>query len=191
MANKRMMLLLSCFAVCSMILGQDSVQSQEKATIRRLTVLEAVKIAQNGNFDVQIADAEKGVASGDLTKSGSVFLPHVSLSETFVSTNDPLNVFGLKLKQERVMMADFDPMILNGPSSFQSFSTKAELRQPIFNLDGFFGRHAASRGLEAANYRLIRTRNAVELQVKLGYFGLVLARQSLTVIKQALATAKA
>ena len=166
-------------------------ESQESANVRRLTLLDAVKIARSNSFDVQIAAAEKDQVGGDFTKSASVFLPQLSVSETFVSTNDPLNVFGLKLKQERVTAADFDPTVLNSPPSLQNFSTKAELRQPIFNLDGFFGRHAAAKGSEAASFKLTRTRYGAEMQTKMAYFGLVLARQSLGVIRQALLTAEA
>ena len=185
------MLSLFSVAMISTLFGQETMKSQETANIRRITMSDAVIIARNSNFDVRIADAEKDQAGGDFTKSASAFLPQLSFSETFVSTNDPLNVFGLKLKQERVTMADFNPAILNAPPSLQNFSTKAELRQPIFNLDGFFGRHAAAQGAEAANFKLVRTRNGVEMQTKVAYFGLVLARQSLVVIRQALATAEA
>ena len=190
MKSSSNILVLLSLGITSTMFGQEMKYSREDTVVRRITLSEALRIAQNSNFDVRIADAAKDEASGDFTKSASAFLPQLSLSETFVSTNDPLNVFGLKLKQERVTSADFNPSVLNGPPSLQNFSTKAEIRQPLFNLDGFFGRHAAARGAEAANYKLLRTRNGVELQAKMAYFALVLARQSLVVIRQELATAE-
>jgi outer membrane protein TolC len=108
------------------------------------------------------------------------------LSETFVSTDDPLSVFGLKLKQERVSPADFDPALLNNPPEFRNFTSKVEIQQPLFNLDGFFGRHAAAKAADAAEAKLIRTRHGIELAVKNAYFGLVLSLHSRMAISAAL-----
>lgn len=160
-------------------------------TTVRLSLSEALEYSRAHNFDVRIASAGRDEAGADFAKSASVFLPQISLSETFVSTNDPLNVFGLKLKQEVVSPADFDPRVLNAPPAFQNFATKAEVRQPLINFDGFFGRHAAAKGSEASEYTLERTANGAELQTKLAYYGLVLAKQSLAVIDKALTTAAA
>ena len=166
--------------------GTDSAGSTLK-----LTLASALELARGHNYDIRIATASRDEASADLAKSASVFLPQLSITESFVSTNDPLNVFGLKLKQEIVTPADFDPRLLNSPPSIQNFTTKAEVRQPILNVDGFFGRHAAAKAAEASDYSLVRTEYGAELQTKLSYYGLVLARQSLSVIVKALETASA
>src|SRR5689334_2202198 len=78
----------------------------------KLTLTSALELARTHNYDIRIATAGRDEASADLVKSASVFLPQLSITETFVSTNDPLNVFGLKLKQEVVASADFDPRLL-------------------------------------------------------------------------------
>lgn len=155
-----------------------------------LSLADALDLASRGNYDIRIAVHEKEQASADFRKSSSVFLPRIQLSETFVSTDDPLTVFGLKLKQERVSPADFNPSLLNDPPDFQNFTTKIEIQQPVFNLNGFFGRHAAAKAADAAEAKMVRTRRGIELSVKNAYFALVLSSNSQEVISAALEAAK-
>jgi outer membrane protein TolC len=156
---------------------------------RRLSLAEALSIAGSGNFDLRIAGYEKDQADADFRKSASVFLPQVHLSETFVLTDDPLAVFGFKLKEERVTQADFNPALLNDPPDFRNFTTKVEVQQPLLNFDGFFGRHAASKAAAAAGAKENRARYGTELGVKNAYFGLALALRSLGVVSAALEAA--
>jgi len=155
-----------------------------------ISLAEALDLASRGNFDIRLAVHERDQASADFHKSASVFLPRIRLSETFVSSDDPLTVFGLKLKQERVSPADFNPALLNDPPEFQNFTTKIEIQQPVLNLNGFFGRHAAAKAADAAEAKIIRTRHGMELSVKNAYFALVLSSNSQEVISASLEAAK-
>jgi outer membrane protein TolC len=183
---KNILLLLFCMSGAAIGFGQEG-PLPPAGSVKKLSLAEAVEIARTQNFDIRAASSEHDAAAADFRKSSSVFLPQLSVSETFVSTNDPLNVFGLKLKQESVTAADFNPPDLNHPPAFQNFTTKFEAAQPIFNLDGFFGRHAAGKAADAAEMKLHRTQYGIELQAKSAYFGFILARQSLDVITQSLA----
>lgn len=156
-----------------------------------LSLSGALELAEQGNFDLRLAEHETEQADADFRKSSSVFLPQIQFSESFLSTDDPLMTFGLKLKQERVALADFDPALLNNPSTIRNFSTKIEVRQPLFNLDGFFGRHAAGRAAGAAKAKSERTRRGTELAVKSAYFGLGVALRGLDAVSGALAAATA
>ncbi len=155
-----------------------------------LSLSGALELAEQGNFDLRLAEHETEQAEADFRKSSSVFLPQVQFSESFLSTDDPLMAFGLRLKQERVTQADFDPALLNNPSTLRNFSTKIEVRQPLFNLDGFFGRHAAGRAAGAAKAKSERIRRGTELAVKSAYFGLGVALSSLDAVSAALAAAE-
>lgn len=171
--------------------GQDADQAGIRDSIRSLSLEKAVAIALEQNFDILIAQYEEDQASADLNRSARVFLPQVHLSETFVSTDDPLTAFGLKLKQERVAQSDFNPAILNNPPEMRNFTTKVEILQPVLNLDGFFGRHAAACAADAAGAKLLRTRYGVELRVKNAYYGFVLAMNSVGVVNEAIRAATA
>lgn len=156
-----------------------------------LSLNEALQLAKEGNYELKLAQAEVDKMQADKNKSLAVFLPQVTFSETYVKTDDPLNVFGLKLKQKIVSMTDFNPLLLNNPNEFKNYNTKLEVLQPLINLDGFFGRNAAAEGLAALDFKRQRTENYIDFMVKATYYQLVLTMNSLDVINQALNTAKA
>jgi outer membrane protein TolC len=157
----------------------------------RLSLNDALLKAKESNYELKLAQAEVDGMQADRNKSLAVFLPRITLSETFVKTDDPLNAFGLKLKQETVSQMDFDPRLLNNPDDIKNFNTKLEVIQPLLNFDGFFGRAAAGDGLSAMKHKQKRTEYYVEFMVKMSYYDLVLANNSLDVVTRALETARA
>ena len=156
-----------------------------------LSLKEALDAATKSNLDIRLAESEKNAMQADLNKTLSLFLPQVSISETAVLTNDPLNVFGIKLKQEVVSAADFDPGLLNDPKTITNYTTKIEIRQPLINADGWSGRSSAAHAVEALKSKMQRTSYYVAFQVKLSYYRLALARQSLQVLDKSLEAAYA
>jgi hypothetical protein len=119
----------------------------------KLSLDEALKKARENNYEIKLAESEEDAMRADFNSSLAVFLPQITLSETFVRTNDPLNTFGLKLKQEIVSQMDFNPALLNDPDAIKNFNTKLEVKQPLINLDGFWGRAAAADGLSALKFK--------------------------------------
>ncbi len=163
----------------------------QSGDVLKLSLADALDRARENNYEIKLADAEVNAMQADKNKSLAVFLPQITLSETYVKTNDPLNSFGLKLKQEIVTQMDFNPALLNDPADIENFNTKFEVIQPLINLDGFFGRAAAADGLSAVKFKLKRTRNYVKFMVKMNYYQLVLMQRSFNVVSQALETTKA
>jgi outer membrane protein TolC len=184
-------LFLGIVAFCAAGAKADPPGSVQDGTARNISLAEALTLAETGNYDLRVAGYQKDQVDADFRKSSSVFLPQINLYETSVSTDDPLMVFGFKLKEEMVTAADFNPATLNNPPSFQNFQTKIELQQPLINPDGFYGRHAAAKASDAAGAKWERTRRGTELGVKNSYFGLVVALRSLEVVSSALAAATA
>ena len=174
----------------SLIYLFSGLNAQQKDKIS-LSLNNALQLSKEGNFELKLAQAEVDKMQADKNKSLAAFLPQVTLSETFVKTDDPLNVFGLKLKQKIVTMADFNPLVLNNPNEFDNYNTKLEVMQPLINMDGFFGRDAAAEGLSALNFKRQRTENYIHFMVKTTYYQLVLTMKNLDVINKALNTAKA
>jgi outer membrane protein TolC len=156
-----------------------------------LSLKDVLLRAQEKNFDIRLAASERDAAQGDANKSNSVFLPQISASASFAATNDPLNVFGFKLKQSSVTQSDFNPVLLNAPDRIDNYSMKIEAKQPLINLDGFFGRTAAQDALKAVEQKEVRTRQYVTFEAKSKYYDLVLARQSVSVISVAFEAAQA
>jgi hypothetical protein len=69
----------------------------------------------------------------------------ITASHTAIATNNPLMAFGSKLNQATITASDFNPEILNNPDRTTNFATKIEVLQPIINVDGLYGRQAASK----------------------------------------------
>jgi hypothetical protein len=133
----------------------------------KLSLHDALQKAKENNYDIKLAESEVNAMQADFNSSLAVFLPQITLSETFIKTNDPLNSFGLKLKQEIVTQFDFNPMLLNDPGNIKNFNTKLEVKQPLINLDGFWGRAAAGDGLSAMKFKKERTENYMTFMVKM------------------------
>ncbi|HKI46446.1 MAG TPA: TolC family protein [Balneolales bacterium] len=172
-------------ALPGLLMGQDTAQ------VRRMSLEQALKLAQKQNFDIRKTEADVREARSDYRSTNALFLPQVNVEETAVSTNDPLNVFGFKLKQEIVSATDFNPVLLNNPDRTHNYQTKISVQQPILNVDGFLGRSAARDKLSAVRQQLNRQSYYVEFQVKQAYFGLTMANKQLAVIDTALHVAQA
>jgi outer membrane protein TolC len=156
-----------------------------------LSLRAALEAAERSGYDLAIARADRDAADADANASLSVFLPNIRLVSTATVTNDPLNVFGMKLRERRVTPADFNPALLNEPDRYTQYTTSIDVQQPLINLDGFLGRGAALDGARAMAMKQERTRRYVAYRVKLAYFGLVVARQSHAVVSAALEAAEA
>ncbi len=176
MKNKILLILMSFIS--------QVIQAQEN--VIELSIDEALQLAKENNYEIKLAQTEVDKMAGDFNKSLSVFLPSLTLSETFIKTNDPLSSFGFKLKQEIVTAADFNPVILNDPPEIENFTTKVEVMQPLINVDGFFGRSAAADGLSAMENKLKRTKEYVVFMIKQNYYQLILAEKSVNVINKSL-----
>ncbi|MBI9072629.1 MAG: TolC family protein [Melioribacteraceae bacterium] len=174
--------------VLLLLLLAVSINAQSESK-KKLSLKEALDMAKEKNFEIKLAQTDVDRMQADKNSSLAVFLPQVTLSETFIRTNDPLNSFGFKLKQEIVTAMDFNPMLLNDPAIINNYTTKLEVKQPLLNFDGFYGRSAASNAVDAMEYKLKRTKEFIEFQVKVSYYQVLLAKRSLKVVDKALKAA--
>lgn len=162
--------------------AQDTIMVSKKELLQ--------KIAEN-NLQLKIADKNYQSAQADYKQSAALFLPQVSVSHTGIATTSPLMAFGSKLNQEILTMADFNPDLLNNPDQVQNFTTQIEVKQPLINLDGYYGRQAAKAKMEAFQLQTGRTAEYLELEVSKAYMQLQLAYQAVKVLQKAENTAKA
>ncbi|NTW48810.1 MAG: TolC family protein [Chlorobiales bacterium] len=171
----------------------------QEQNVRRLSLEEALKLAETNNHQVQIAREQLSQAKGQSLEAWNGFLPKVTVSETFVRSNDPVAVFGAKLRQGVFGISDFggpaataafpfDPSLpmLNNPSEVNNFNTAIEVQQPILNFDAILGKSAASAAVSGREYGLKRTEEAISLGIVKVYFGITLAKDKVNAIDQAL-----
>jgi outer membrane protein TolC len=161
---------------------------EEGATLS-LSLQEAVDIALEQNFAIEQAKLDIDKTRAQYRQTNAVFLPQLSFEYNAVSTTDPLNVFGFKLKQEAVSQQDFNPALLNDPDAYENYSAKFELRQPLFNPDRMMQRGAVKSELNSAGEQLQGTKNYIRYQVRNQYYRLLLHTRQLEVLGSALKTA--
>jgi len=185
--------------------NQAVLAQQSENMVYELSLEEALKKANENNHQILMARHKQSQASGQSLESWSGFLPKVTLSETFVRSNDPIAVFGGKLRQGIFNLSDFsgpggtpltmfmDPNLpkLNEPSEFNNFTTAIEVQQPILNFDAILGRSAAAAASEGYDYNLKRTQEAISIEIEKAYFGLILAKNKVGAIQKALSSIQA
>src|SRR6056297_2300602 len=164
-------------------------QQAESNNAMSLSLEEATRIALDQNFSIDIAESDRDKSRAQYRQTNAVFLPQLSFEYNALSTNDPLNVFGFKLKQEVVEQADFNPMLLNDPDVTQNYSAAFKVQQPLLNPDMFLQRSAVKNQLNSADEQVAGTRNYVEFQVRNQYYSLILHHRQLGVLETALQTA--
>ena len=169
--------------------GIISAQQSESNNAMSLSLEEATSIALDHNFSIEMAESDRDKSKAQFRQTNAVFLPQISFDYNAVSTNDPLNVFGFKLKQEIVTQQDFNPMLLTDPNVTQNYSASFQVQQPLFNPDMMLQRSAVKNQLNSADEQLSGTRKHVEFQVRNKYYSLILHHRQLGVLETALTTA--
>jgi outer membrane protein len=156
-----------------------------------ITLQQAVKIALEKSPALKAALADAKAASADVREARSSVLPHVQFFENITDGNDPVYVFGTKLRQHQFTTADFALNALNEPTPFTNFATGFGGTWNLF--DSFANWHTisrAERAKDAAEQQLSRTDQEVILGVVDSYYRVLLAKSELQVAQQAMNTAQ-
>jgi outer membrane protein TolC len=151
-----------------------------------------VSIALEKNPERKAALADTRAASADVKEARSFLLPHVNFSETATRGNDPVYVFGSKLRQQRFTTADFALNVLNTPAPFGNFATRFGGTWNLFDSFGSWRAvNRAERVKDAAGHQLERTDQEIIFRVVDSYYGVLLAKKQLEVAEQSMKTAQA
>ena len=167
-----------------------AVRAQTATEPSAITLQEAVTIALEKSPERKVALADTRVASADVREARSVVMPHLNFSETATRGDDPVYVFGSRLRQQRFSTADFALNRLNTPLPFGNFSTRFAGSWNLF--DSFASWHGMSRAREmneAAAHQLERADQEIVFRVVDAYYGALLASKQLEVAEQAARTA--
>lgn len=157
-----------------------------------ITLQQAVNIALEKNPERKAAFADTKAASADVREARSSLLPHITFSETATRGNDPVYVFGTKLRQQRFTTADFSLNALNTPTPFGNFSTRLGGTWNLFDSSASWrGVNRAERIKDAAGHQLERTDQEIIFRVVDSYYGVLLAKKQLEVAEQSMKTAQA
>ncbi len=177
---------LFALSLPSLLFGQQAQQPSP------LTLPQAVNIALEKNPQRKAALADTRAASADVKEARSFLLPHVTFSEIATSGNDPVYVFGSKLRQQRFTALDFTLNVLNTPTPFGNFATRFGGTWNLF--DSFASWRAVNRAervKDAAGHQLDRTDQEIVFRVVDSYDSVLVAKKQLEVAEQAMKTAQA
>lgn len=138
----------------------------------RLSLAEAQRTAAAQGPLLAVARAEVARAEAGHLGALAGLLPSVGIYETYTRTNDAVNVFGFRLKQERFTQADFALGSLNHPSALNNVNTRLVVRQPVFGGgDAIFRWRQARSGIRAAQGMQDRRGGEVAFAVAQAYYG--------------------
>lgn len=113
-----------------------------------LTFAQIVERTLSQNPNMQVGQSRIEQAQAALAKAQSSRMPQVTLSMTGSMSNNPLNVFGMKLQQQQATFGDFGfaemptdgsdptgivPNELNNPGTHTDLNTRLEVLVPVWN----------------------------------------------------------
>ena len=115
----------------------------------RLTVADAMARARQHHPDLARVRAERRIREADVRGSLATYLPTISTEWSVVRTDDPVAVFGSKLRQGRFAATDLALDALNQPAAVGNAAFGVTVEQPLLAPEGWFGRRAALAGADA------------------------------------------
>jgi outer membrane protein TolC len=160
-------------------------------------------LSQNPQRDVSSARIQQAEAA--LKQAQSSRLPQFTVSLTASHSDNPLNVFGMKLQQREATFRDFGfaeapptgtidtkPDDLNNPDAYTDYNTRVEMLLPIWNGGKISSyQKQASAMLEAAQKGDVAVQQMLTFYVYEAYEGVHAARSFIQVAEQALKAAQA
>lgn len=178
--------LLAAVFLPGQLFGQDS----QAAT--PLSLRQAIDVALEKNPQRKAALADERVASADVKQARSSLYPHVTFSETVTAGDDPVFVFGSKLRQQRFGAPDFALNVLNTPLPFGNYATRFGGAWNLFDsMASWRSITRAQRAEDAAHQQLERADQEIVFRVIESYYSLLLAGKQAGVSEQATQTAQA
>ncbi len=154
-----------------------------------LTLDDAVRTAVAGNPEVVAARARADAADARLEGGKSHRMPKIGLSESFVYTDNPAEVFALTLNQGRFDMQKFFMSDPNNPDPLSTWITRVDLELPIYTGGTLSARIGQAQSMASAEeLTLAHIRQKVAFDTITAYCNLAKAREHVDLLEKARAT---
>jgi len=157
-----------------------------------LTLRQAIQLALKQNSDADAARAAVEEAKADATLARTQYLPQISFTEDMSRGDDPVYVFGARLRQQRFTQADFALDALNKPEPIGNFATRFSGGWLLF--DSFRTQksaHGADLMWKSAASSAKAVDQKVVLDVVQAYQGILYAERQVAIARHELETAEA
>lgn len=153
---------------------------------------EAIIIALENNQELMGMKEALSASEKDIGISRSYLIPKVRVGEDFVTTNNPAQVFSLKLNQTRLTSNDFAnaPGSFNSPGNITNFLTYGLIEVPVFNKPSLVALKMAKVQYTANGYVYMRKQEELIKNVAQNYLQIGTAQEYIKVAQQGLKEAK-
>jgi len=143
-----------------------------------LRIEDAIRSAWKENPGLAAGAFHVAAARADAQAAGNGHWPTLAVTAKGIGTSEPAGVFAIKLDQQRITAADFDPARLNYPDPVGGIGLGAGIVVPIW-MGGriLAGQHAAEAQADAEASTQARRREEMALAVVQAYFGVQVASQ--------------
>lgn len=156
-----------------------------------LTLREAIDRALSRNPQIAVADADLRSAAAGMSLAHDALWPQLTAAEDLSRGNDPVYVFGTKLRQQRFAASDFALNSLNRPTPIGNFASRLSGQWMLFN--GFSTQRqirAAQLGWASARSMSGAVRQGLIFQVVQAYQAVLYARRQAEVAQHEEQTAE-
>ncbi len=176
-----------------LLLTPVGMEAQETAasTGVPLTLDQAVAEALEGNRGLEAGRARARAAHLSAEAGGSFLLPGLSAGASVVRTNDPVGVFGTRLRQGRFTEADFALPALNDPDAIDDWGAFLGVQWDIGNPAKWVEREAAEARADAAGASAERRQEWTVFRTRLLYVDALRAAAALESVEAAESAARA
>lgn len=155
-----------------------------------VTLQEAVAAALEGNRGLAAAEARAEAAELGARAGDGFLFPAVQATAGAVRTDDPVGVFGTKLRQRGFTQADFDIAALNDPDAVSDWTAGIGVQWELAQFHRWVERDAGQARSRAAGAALDRTREGTVFRTRALYIEAVRAQSALSSLDAALASAQ-
>jgi outer membrane protein len=157
-----------------------------------LTLQQAVNMALDKNPLHKAALADLHIGTAAVREARAPLMPKITFTESAMRGNDPVYVFGSRLRQQNFTLEDFALNRLNTPTPISNFSSRFSGTWSLFDgLQSWYGVSRAKYMKQAAEQQLDRSDQELVFQAVQAYYGTLLAQRQVEVAKAGLATAEA
>lgn len=157
-----------------------------------LTLPQAVSMALEKNPLHKAALAETRIGAAAVRQARSPLMPKITFTESALRGNDPVFVFGSRLRQQSFTAADFALNRLNTPTPISNFSSRFSGQWNLFDgLQSWYGVTRSKYMKLAAEQQLDRADQELVYQAVTAYYGTLLAQRQVQVAEAGLETARA
>ena len=156
----------------------------------RLTVADAMVRARDRHPELARVRSDRRAREADARGSLATYLPVVTAEWSVVRTNDPVAVFGSKLRQGRFAATDLGLDALNQPAAISNAVVGITIEQPLITPEGWLGRRAALAGAEAGRLAESRAHQMAAFDALRVYFAAVVVEARVAVLDTALAAGR-